>query len=123
MKTNIVRPMFCEKCFRGHHPTKGDWIAESVKNGLIAFFLNYNPPFRNEGITPHLIIEYNEKEDRIIIETFCLVSGCGVHIEKNKTNDNYTVILKYPTVYKILKNDWLALQNFFDMEYKLFNYE
>lgn len=102
---------------------KGDWVAEIVNKGLIAFLINYNPPNRNEGITPHLIVEYIEEENIVKLDTFCLVSGCGVHIEKNKTNESYKVLLRYPSMYKIPQKDWLALQKFFDYDYKLFNYE
>jgi len=117
----IIRPMFCKKCFAEHHPVLGDVFAEHIKNVLRVLQLDYNPPMKHIGITPHLISDANEKLDLIELTTYCTINGCGVETKWNKEKENFTVHLQRPTIYTLPINDWKALQRYIDSDYSLLN--
>lgn len=121
MDTKIVRTVFCERCFKEHHPAYGDRFVHLFKHGLGVLDLNWNPTPRNYGFTPHLITEFTEKDNDVIITSFCLINGCSINVEKDKDKKNFKVYLRRPQIVRMPKNDWNALQNYFDNDYSLLN--
>lgn len=118
MKTNIVRTMFCKQCFDNHRPHSKERFVLLSKTGLLVYKLKFNPPARNYGFTPHLIDEYTDKGDKLLLETFCLMEDCGIRIEP-KGEDTYTIYLRNAKIISIFKRDWIALQAYIDADYSL----
>lgn len=123
MKSEIVRTVFCEKCFKERHPAFGDRFVHLFKEGLGVLKLDWRPPPRNYGFTPHFITEYSEKDEDVIMTAFCLINNCGIDVEKNKDNENFKVYLRRPKIIRMKKTDWNALCSYFDEDYSLLNYD
>lgn len=118
MKSDLVRPMFCKNCFDAKRPHSEDRFVLKNKNGLEVYKLDWNPPVKHYGFTPHLIDEYQDKNDKVVIETFCLMENCGVRIEPRKDN-TFTIYLKVAKYFALFKKDWIALQSYIDPDYSL----
>jgi hypothetical protein len=118
MKSNLIKPMFCQKCWKEHRPHIKDRFVLYSRTGLLVYDIDWNPPVMNWGFAPHLIEEYTEKDEKIILKTFCLIENCGIRIEPSK-NNNFLIYLTIAKFVELLKKDWVALQKYTDNDYSL----
>lgn len=112
--------MFCKECCARKRPEIEDRFVLVSKEGLLIYTLDWRPSPKLWGFTPHLIDEYTDKGDKVVLEIFCLMENCGIRIEP-KTENTSTVYLSVAKYIALPKKDWIALQSYIDSDYSLLN--
>lgn len=122
MNDNVLtRQMYCERCAKKNHPTRGQTFIVCGENGFhIRVVERYVEPSK-KGFTPHLVASYKMLDDETLaFSRVCCIVGCGLDVGNDPTDRNKKVFTYRKVSYEQMNvRDWNSMIENKDLGYYL----